>query len=337
MQTAPYLTVFLLLSALGQSAFCQHGVIREYAALAPTAEAVPLKPLLDEPLTDASIALGPDRAFYLTGSKASDEGPVFASKISIWRSTGMRRWTKIREVDFGSAAVRSPEIHYLKGRFWLTAGLEHGGTELLRFDKTDLAASAFERKRITERGEDPSLFLDDDGTFYWVCGAGEVARMKPDPMDGLAAELKPVIAPLRGELRSARMHGAFLEKIHGFYHLFVAERLLRHGDLGRTGLPGGTEDTFVAVSSRPDSGYSEKRYLAFPHAGQTTIFHDPRGALWATFSCTDTRGIFRLKPGAFKVEQVDASKPVWPIGFDFDSLDPPRKYSPQAVMLRPFR
>lgn len=332
MQKTSYLTTVLLLAA---SAFAQHGVIREYAALAPKPDAVPLKPLFDEPLTDTSITMGPDRAYYLTGSKASNDGPVFASKIAIWRSAGMRGWKKIREIDFSPAAVRSPEIHYLKGRFWLTAGLEHGGTELLRFDGADLASGKFQRKRITERGEDPSLFLDDDGAFYWVCGAGEVARMKRDPMEGLAAELKPVIAPLTGELRSARMHGAYLEKIHGFYHLFVAERRLSHGDLGRTGLPGGTDDTFVAVSSRPDSGYSENRYLAFPYAGQTTLFRNAQGALWATFSCTDIRGIFRLKPGAFRVEEVDASKPVWPIGFDFDSLDPPRKYSPQAVMLRP--
>ena len=60
------------------------------------------------------------------------------------------------------------------------------------------------------------------------------------------------------------MRGAFLTKIAGAYHLFVAERRLRHGDLGRTGLPGGTDDVFVAVSSRPDSGFSHPRYLALP-------------------------------------------------------------------------
>jgi hypothetical protein len=131
------------------------------------------------------------------------------------------------------------------------------------------------------------------------------------------------------------MRGAFLAKIRGYYHLFVGERRLRFGKLGRTGVEGGADDTFVAVSSRPDSGYENPRYLAFPDAGQTTLFHDSGGQLWATWSCTDTRGVFRLKPGAFRVELVDATRPVWPIGFDFDKPDPPVKYQPQGFMLRP--
>ena len=137
-------------------------------------------------------------------------------------------------------------------------------------------------------------------------GAGEVARMKPDPMQGLASEPKAMIAPLTGEPRSTRMHGAYLARIDGYYHLFVAERRLSHEDLGRTGLPGGTDDTFVAVSSHPDRDYGKNRYLAFPYAGQTTLFRDAKNALWATYSCTDTRGVFRLRPGAFRVEQVPA-------------------------------
>ncbi|MCX7011290.1 MAG: hypothetical protein NTW86_01760, partial [Candidatus Sumerlaeota bacterium] len=59
-----------------------HGVIREYAALAPTAEAGPLRPLLDEPLTDASVCVGPDGAYYLTGSAVDEKGAVFSSRAT---------------------------------------------------------------------------------------------------------------------------------------------------------------------------------------------------------------------------------------------------------------
>ena len=326
-----YLIVLVTLgSALGQ-----HGVIREYAALAPKPDAVPLQPLFDQPLTDTSITLGPDNAYYLTGSDVSTVGPAFSHKVVLWRSTDMREWQRIRELDFAPAAVRAPEIHYLQGRFWLTLGVEGGGTELVRFGNAQLADSPFERRKITDRGEDPSMFLDDDGAFYWVMGAGEVARMKPDPMQGLAAEPKGMIAPLQGAVRSARMHGAFLTKLDGNYHLFVAERRLSHEDLGRTGLPGGTDDTFVAISSHPDSGYGQNRYLAFPYAGQTTLFRDTKGALWATYSCTDTRGTFRLRPGAFPVERVPATKPMWAIGFSSTDLDQPVRYKPQGMLLRP--
>ncbi|MBS1829763.1 MAG: family 43 glycosylhydrolase [Acidobacteria bacterium] len=310
--------------------WAQHGVIREYAALAPRAEAVALRPLADFSLTDVSVAVGHDGAYYMTGSEAAG----FVPRVRIWRSADLRDWKVVREVS-GERGVRAPEIHFLRGRYWLTLGLEGGGTELVSFASTDVGKSGVRRVRVTEKGFDPSLFLDDDGSFYWVMGAGEVAKMKADPMEGLAEAPKAVIAPLTGDLRSVGMRGAFLAKIGGYYHLFVAERRLRHGELGRTGLPGGTDDVFVAVSAKPDSGYGAKRYLAFPHAGQTTLFRKAGGEWMATFSCTDARGVFRGKPGAFAVEQVDASKAVWPIGFDFDRPDPPVKYTPPGFLLRP--
>ena len=63
----------------------------------------------------------------------------------------------------------------------LTRGLEGGGTELIRFDTTNPTSSPFKQARITAVGEDPSLFLDDDNTFYWVMGAGQIAPMHANP------------------------------------------------------------------------------------------------------------------------------------------------------------
>ena len=90
----------------------QHGVIRDMPRWRLSPDAVPLQPLLDEPLTDTSITLGPDNAYYLTGSAVASDGPAFSHKIAIWRSTDMRKWARIREIDFAPAAVRAPEIHY---------------------------------------------------------------------------------------------------------------------------------------------------------------------------------------------------------------------------------
>ena len=174
----------LLLGFVGCAVYAQHGVIREYAALAPRADAVPLRPLADMALTDVSIAVGHDGAYYMTGSVVEGEKAVFEKRVPIWRSMDLRGWKKIREVESGGRRAQAPEIHFLRGRYWLTLGLEGGGTELVSFASTDVARSGVRRAAITEKGFDPSLFLDDDGTFYWVMGAGEVARMKADPMEG---------------------------------------------------------------------------------------------------------------------------------------------------------
>jgi beta-xylosidase len=314
------LSVGLLSAVMLQPALAQHGVIREYAALAPTPEAVVLPPLFNGPLTDTSITVGPDKAFYLTGSAVDGQGSaIFANQIKFWRSMDLKLWTPLRTLDLKGIKARSPEFHFLEGHFWLTLGREGGGTELIRFDTSDLATSSFQQVRITERGEDPSLFRDDDGTYFWVTGAGEIARMKTNPMDGLAGTPVKIPVKIAGpkaqqtDQTVKKLRGAFLCKIKGKYHLFITGRLFRN-DLGRTGLPEGVDDVLVAASEKPDADYSEF-YVAFPNAGQTTLFRGPADELWATYSGNDTRAILRGQPGAFKVELVPATEPAWTIGF----------------------
>jgi beta-xylosidase len=327
---------FLLGVILVQVAHAQHGVIREYAALAPKADAISLPALLDSPLTDTSITVGPEGVYYLTGSAVDGEKAAFTNRLKLWRSPDMKRWALIRTLDLGAAKARSPEIHYLGGCFWLAFSREGGGTELLRFETLDLATSGFRRARITEQGADPSLFRDDDGVFYWVMGAGEVARMNADPLQGLAAPPRTIAVKIAGpkpqqsEQTVRNLHGAFLAKINGNYHLFVTGQLFRNG-LGRTGLAAGADDVFVAASAKPDAGYSDF-YVAFPDAGQTTLFRDPAGALWATWSGRDERAILRGRPGAFPVETVDTTKPAWTIGFA--GTEKGNRF-PFGLMLRP--
>jgi hypothetical protein len=264
---------FCLFSAsLPQLAIAQHGVIREYAALAPVPNAVPLPPLFDTPLTDTSITVGPDKAFYLSGSAVDARGgAVFTNRLTFWRSLDMKKWEPLRTLDLNGTRARSPEIHFLGGHFWLTLSREGGGTELLRFAGADLAPSSFQQARITEQGEDASLFRDDDGTYFWVMGAGEIARMKANPMEGLAAPAVKIAVQIAGRPKGRSdqtvggLRGAFLTKLNGKYYLFVTGRLLRNG-LGRTGLPEGVDDVLVAASEKPDAGYSDF-YVAFPNAG----------------------------------------------------------------------
>lgn len=330
-------SVSVLAAMLVSTVHAQHGVIREYAALAPKPEAVPLAPLFEAPLTDTSIAAGPGPVYFLTGSAADASGAaVSTNRLTIWRSDDLKRWTVLRTLDLGPVRARSPELRFLDGRFWLACGIEGGGTALVRFDSADLAASNFRLARITETGEDPSLFRDADGSYYWVTGAGSIAPMKPDPMEGLAGPAAKVPVRMAGPPRQQAeqtvrgLRGAHLAKIDGKYHLFVTGRIFRLG-VGRTGLPEGADDVLVAASERPTEGYSDF-YLAFPHAGQTTVFEDAAGALWATYSGADPRAMVRGRPAAFRVEKVSAAVEAWTIGFA--GLEKGDRF-PFGTMLRP--
>ena len=325
-----YITLLVVL--LLQPVHAQHGVIREYAAFAPKADAVPLAPLFDAPLTDTSITVGPDKAFYLTGSAVDGQTAICTNRFTFWRSTDMKRWTLLRTLDLKDTKARSPELHFLGGNFWLTLGREGGGTDLLGFETVDLAASGFQHARITDHGEDPSLFRDDDGTYYWLTGSGSIARMKANPLEGLTGPSSHIVVKVAGQtdLPVRNLRGAFLTKINGMYHLFVTGQFYKNGR-GRTGLTEGVDDVLVAASEKPDGGYSDF-YVAFPNAGQTTLFRDPASTLWATYSGNDERAILRGQPGAFKVELVPATEAVWPIGFT--GVEKPVRY-PFGLMLRP--
>ena len=58
------------------------------------ADATPLEPLMSEPLTDASITVGPDEAYYMTGTAVRGGAAAFARQVAIWRSADMRHWTE---------------------------------------------------------------------------------------------------------------------------------------------------------------------------------------------------------------------------------------------------
>ena len=171
---------------------------------------------------------------------------------------------------------------------------------------------------------------------FWVLDGGRIARMKPNPLAGLAEEPKQIEVKIAGpsgqqrEQRVLNLHGAHLAKISGRYHFFISGRIKRKG-LGRTGRPEGADDVLVAASDRPDGGYTPF-YVAFPNAGETTLFQDAWGAWWGTWSGTDEQGILRERPAIFRVEQVPAVEARWPIGFVAN--EPPRRF-PFQLMLRP--
>jgi beta-xylosidase len=319
----------------GGSALAQHGVIREYAALAPRPDAVPLRPLLEVPLSSPSISPGPDGAYYLTGTPIENGQPFFSSTIRIWRSSDLINWREVRTLHF-EESYRSPELRYLKDTWWLALERGSGGTTLVKLTGDDPASADCEKQVITEFGITPSIFRDDDGKFFWILGGGKIARMNPNPLAGLVEEPRQIDVKIAGphgqqrEQRVLNLHGAHLAKIAGRYHLFISGRIKRNG-LGRTGRPEGADDVLVAASARPDGGYSPF-YVAFPNAGESTVFQDAWGAWWGTWSGTDGHGILRDRPGMFRIEQVPASEARWPMGFA--ATESPNRF-PFELMLRP--
>ena len=62
----------------------------------------------------------------------------------------------------------APEIHFIKGGVYLTYALKPCGTGLLKSTSGKPEGPYEDLGLITQAGQDASLFVDDDGSVYWV-------------------------------------------------------------------------------------------------------------------------------------------------------------------------
>lgn len=270
----------------------------------------PLAPVFDYPLRDPSITTGPDGMYYLTGTTGWPNWWKTNEGIRVWKSKDLRNWTPLglvwtlhsdaewaRDVREGKRAVWAPEIHYLKGTFWLTYCMNYrgGGTGLLKSVTGEAAGPYVDVKPDGPFTAeiDASLFQDDDGSVYWVYQDGKIARLKDDMTD-LAEAPRRLIPP---NYQHVGFEGAFVFKASGKYHLIAAEFNDAPGDPSK----GKLYDCMAASSDKLYGPYSE-RYLAIPHAGHNMIFHDQQGRWWSTFFGNDALSPFRERFGLVRIE-----------------------------------
>jgi xylan 1,4-beta-xylosidase len=304
-----------------------------------TTEVVPndrplaIRRLMDTPLRDTSICRGPDGTWYLTGTVepfwAYNEG------IKLWRSKDLVTWEPLGLVwKYGASPwhkpylekkkpLWAPEVHYLKGTFWLTYSIpgwdgtaKTSGCGLLK-STTGRAEGPYQDVQPDERlGDeiDASLFQDDDGTVYFVWHSGKIAPMKPD-MSGLAepyrwlrttiqdpdpAHHSSLCAGIFGKdsFDHVGYEGMFLFKVNGRYILTCSD----HCD--------GRYSCYATTSTSVYGPYGP-RYEAIPHGGHNMFFQDGQGQWWSTYFGSDDKAPWQERPGILAVD-VDPEGRVRP-------------------------
>ena len=207
----------------------------------------------------------------------------------------------------------APEIHHLKGTFWLTYSLpgwdgtgRTSGCGLLR-SMTGKPEGPYHDVQPAERlGDeiDASLFQDDDGSVCFLWHSGKLARMKTD-MSGLAEPyhwLKTSTADRSPHHHSGLCAGIFgrdsfhhvgyegmsLFKRNGRYYLCCAENF------------DGRYSCTIAESESLLGPYGP-RYEALPHAGHNVFFVGPDGRWWSTFFGSDRSAPWEERPGILPI------------------------------------
>jgi beta-xylosidase len=271
--------------------------------------------LFDEFVRDPSICLGPDGVYYLTGTTSGQ------NSIRLWKSKDLVKWEKLDfEWRYGGSPwhekykaadkpLWAPEVHYLKGTFWLTYSMPtytgnfaDSGSGLLKSTTGKPEGPYIDVSPNERLGDeiDASLFQDDDGTVYFVWHCGKIRKMKSD-MSGPAEPVRRLklsvtdsdpthhseLCPrIFGEKSYDHIgyEGVFLFKIGDTYLLTASD----HYD--------GKYSSWVATSKNLYGPYSA-RYPAIPHGGHNMYFKDKEGKWWSTIF----NGPINEKPGILPV------------------------------------
>ena len=278
-----------------------------------------IKPLINAQIRDAVICIGGDGRYYLTGSTGSNIWH-FNDGVELWVSKDLENWdymglvwtfekdaTWEKEWRFHNRAVRAlwaPEIHYVKGNYFITHSMPPGGRGLLK-SATGKPEGPYINALANDgywAGDiDGSLFEDEDGTVYYLCGGGRIAKMKDD-MSGLAEEpVKPILldpdlnpahhAPSCARNRNCQdigHEGAYMFKRNGLYYLTAADTYL------------GRYSSMVAVSENIYGPY-RWRHEGVPCGGGTGYFKDHNGQWWCSYFGNDSQSPFREMPAIVKV------------------------------------
>ena len=254
-------------------------------------------------IRDPFIIRGPDGWFYLTGTtllstgreapelkysqgppgyevhawKTKDFiewislGTPYSLKDGVWYTARPDRFQQVAESNW---RLWAPEFHFINGKCVVI----HTSPGPVNSSNFSVAPGRVpERPWSNPMGEkigkrhDPSLFRDDDGTWWMIWGATTIAPLKADLSDFAAepSEIGPA-----GEFKQMGHEGCLVRKVHGRYILFGTGWSTGKGRKGSYNL-------YYATADKVTGPYGERKF-AGRFLGHGTPFRDDAGKWWCT-------------------------------------------------------
>lgn len=277
-----------------------------------------VKPLVDVWMRDTYICNCEDGYYYLTGTTRFEgiNFPIRNNGIHIWRSKNLKNWDDLgyvwtfdkdaawqKQIQYqydangnrighvGQRHLYAPEIHYIKGNYYITACMcwPGGVTFLLKSSSGKIEGPYINSTEVEgplTTKIDSSLFCDDDGCVYYVFQNGMIAKMKDD-MSGLAEEPVMTIQEPWSYEPAPYREGAFLFKYKNKYHLALSVFIMyKDGQPQKYGYYGDGKKkiSYNCVIASSDNVYGPyiNRYTAITGGGHNNIFVDKKGNWWST-------------------------------------------------------
>lgn len=282
----------------------------------------PIVPAMELHLRDGVITLGEDGNYYLCGSNG-DNIWAYNKGIELWKSADLHNWDYLGVVyDFDDAkeywvstwnkkeprttrAVWAPEIHYIKGNYYICFGMCRGGITIIKSTTGKPEGpyvNAFNFEGPITDGIDATLFEDEDGSVYYSWSGGQKIVKLRDDLSGFAepfhtiefeADTDPthhnVKCSAKGNMNHVGHEGVTIFKRNGKYYLGAADEF---------------EDRYSMCVAVADNIYGpyKMRHEAVPCGGGTGFFQDKEGKWWCSYFGNDYQSAWREKVGFVRVE-----------------------------------
>ena len=257
-------------------------------------------------IRDPFIARGPDDFFYLTGTAPNAGDPrevsepynpglgktsIVGSAVRVWRSKDLFGWeylgepfTLERDSDRKPPGkfIWAPEFHWVpENKCWALVHCPQAKANFAMTAGPDLKApwSHPLGENLGEDKHDPSLFHDDDGTWWFIWKNSFIAPLSKDfthftaePVRIDPAGSRP--GPDGGTLSRIGHEGTTILKI-GKKYVFVGTGWST--DQGRKG----SYNLYYCTADKITGPYGERRFVG-RFLGHGTPFQTPDGKWWCT-------------------------------------------------------
>jgi xylan 1,4-beta-xylosidase len=286
-----------------------------------------IRPIHDVHIRDTIVCLGGDGWYYMTGSTGDNIWAV-NDGVELWRSKDLsdwdylglvwsierdggweRGWRMRKGVPF--RALWAPEIHYVRGNYFIVHSMSRGGVAILRSTSGNAAGPyvhAFSPDKPIRGGIDATLFEDETGVWFAAGSADEIVRLKDD-LSGLASEWIPMTAT-GWDLNPDHHRKQCVDK--GFKHFgYEGVTMFRRNGVYYLGVVDRYFDRYsfaVWMSDKPTGPWRDRHEV--PCCGGGNFLKDRDGKWWVTFFGNDSASPFREKPGLVRIDFAADGKVV---------------------------
>lgn len=257
--------------------------------------------------------------YYLVNSSFE-----FYPGVPLWHSKDLVHWTQLGNIltresqlplkdSRTSCGIYAPTLRYHEGRFYMvTTNVSHGGNFYVWTD--DIEGEWSDPIYVKQRGIDPSLFWDEDGTVYFTStsrnalGAECIGQCTIDIATGeMLTPTREIWAGTGGKYPE----GPHLYHIGEYYYLMIAEGGTEYGHhetIARSESPWGP---FKACPHNPILSHVNCEISSkyeFHGVGHADLVKDPKGQWWMVFHA--------IRPSQFMLHHIGRETMLAPVTWD---------------------